>query len=207
MSEISYIDPAVQHVDPAVSCAKFEQEIGDFHVVEREYRGSGWFLLEASFPRVLVAMAAPQLSPPAIVCGVSLDYTNYDAEPPSVRLVNPFTGDPYLADELPTNLPRAVEGQAVELPGMPGALQFQQAQPLMQAYGPKEIPFLCIAGVREYHVHPAHSGDAWELHRAAGAGRLVRLLEVIHTYGVAPIKSYGVNLVPQVGFEIGEPAK
>jgi hypothetical protein len=204
---VSYITQAAQHVEPAVSRAKFEREIADFRAVGPEYRRNGWFLLEASFPRVLVAMAAPQLSPPAIVCGVLVDYTNYDAEPPSVRLVNPFTTEPYLADELPTNLPRALEGQAVELPGMPGALQFQQAQPLMQAYGPKEIPFLCIAGVREYHVHPAHSGDAWELHRAAGAGRLVRLLEVIHTYGIAPIKSYGVNLVPQIGFEISEPAK
>ena len=204
---VSYINPAIQHVDPAVSQAKFQQEIAELRSLEQDYRRKGWFLLEASFPKVLVAMAAPQLSPPAIVCGVAIDYTNYDAEAPSVRLVNPFTGEPYLADELPTNLPRAVEGQAVELPGMPGALQFQQAQSLMQAYGPKEIPFLCIAGVREYHLHPAHSGDSWELHRAAGAGRLVRLLEVIHTYGVAPIKSYGVNLVPQIGFEIAEPAK
>jgi len=204
---VSYISQAVQHVEPAVSRAKFEKEIADFRALGQAYRRNGWFLLEASFPQALVAMAAPQLSPPALVCGVLVDYTNYDAEPPSVRLVNPFTAEPYLADELPTNLPRALEGQAVELPGMPGALQFQQAQSLMQAYGPKEIPFLCIAGVREYHLHPAHSGDTWELHRAAGAGRLVRLLEVIHTYGIAPIKSYGVNLVPQIGFEIPEPAK
>ena len=73
-----------------------------------------------------------------------------------------------------------------------------QQQPLMQAYGPDELPFLCIAGVREYHEHPAHSGDRWELHRPDGAGRLVRILEVIHTYGIRPLNGYGVNIVPQI---------
>lgn len=204
---VSYIGKAVQHVDPAVSCAKFEQEVADFRSLEDNYRQSGWFLLEAGFPRIVVLMAARQCDPPAVVFGVALDYTNYDAEPPSVHLVNPFTFEPYVAEQLPTALPRAVEAQSVELPGMPGALQVQGAQPLMQAYGPKEIPFLCIAGVREYHQHPAHSGDAWELHRSAGAGRLVRLLEIIHTYGVAPIKGYGVNLVPQVSLDLGDPPK
>jgi hypothetical protein len=204
---VSYLSPAVQHVDPAVSCAKFEQEVADFRSLADEYRRTGWFLLEAEFPRVLVAMAAPQCTPPAIVLGVEIDYTNYDAEPPSVRLVDPFSGDPYLAESLPTPLPRAAVAQSVQLPGMPGALQVQGAQPLMQAYGPKEIPFLCIAGVREYHQHPAHSGDPWEMHRSSGAGRLVRLLEVIHTYGVAPVKGYGVNLVPQVSLDFGEPAE
>jgi hypothetical protein len=68
----------------------------------------------------------------------------------------------------------------------------------MQAAKPEDIPFLCIAGVREYHEHPAHSGDAWELHRQAGAGRLVRLLEVIDTYGVRPISAYNIELVPRV---------
>lgn len=202
---LDYQEPAVQHVEPAVSRAKFEQEVADFRSLAADYRRTGWFLLEACFPQILVAMAACQVRPPAIVCGVLLDYTNYDAEPPSVRLVDPFSGEPYLAKDLPTNLPRAVSGQSLELPGMPGAVQIQGAQPLMQAYGPEEVPFLCIPGVLEYHRHPAHGGDAWELHRSAGAGRLVRLLEVIHTYGVAPLQGYAVSLEPKVAFEFGQP--
>jgi len=71
-------------------------------------------------------------------------------------------------------------------------------QPLMQWYGPDDTPFLCVAGVREYHDHPGHSGDAWELHRKSGAGRLVRLLDAITRYGVQPISDYQVTLVPQV---------
>lgn len=197
---------ATQHVDPAVSLAKFDQEIAEYDELARNYEQRGWFLVDAAFPEVFVVMAAPNLQPPAIVCGVLLDYTNYDAEPPSVRLVNPFTRQAYARKELPTALNRAVPAQTIPIPGMPGGnLQMQAAQPLMQATEPEEIPFLCIAGVREYHDHPGHSGDSWELHRAAGAGRLVRLLEVIDTYGLQPIRGYGVQLVPQVGFDFGEP--
>lgn len=195
-----------QFTEPAVSRAKFEHEVREFRELEAEYRARGWFLVEAEFPTALAVLAAPQLQPSPLVLGVRFDYTNYDAQPPSVRLVNPFSGTPYSFEELPTQLLRLnPETQAVQLPGMPEGMQVQMQapQPLMQ---PDEPPFLCIAGVREYHAHPGHSGDAWELHRADGAGRLVRLLEVIHRYGVEPIQAYGVNLVPQVGgLQFGQP--
>jgi hypothetical protein len=199
-----------QFVDPPVSRAKFDREVADYRVHERDYRRRGWILLEASFPKVLVAMAAPQLTPPAIVTGVLINYTNYDAEPPSVRLVDPFTEEPFAPDSLPTVLKRGVPvhaGNGLIPPGvpLPPGAQMMVEQPLMQSYD-DSIPFLCLAGVREYHAHPAHSGDSWELHRSAGAGRLVRLLEIIDTYGVKPITEYGVQLVPQIaGFRQGQP--
>lgn len=199
-----------QSVDPAVSRTKFDSEIADFRALAPQYGSRGWFLAEADFPRAFVVLAAPQLSPPPLVTGVSFDYTDYDLRPPSVRLVNAFTREPWQAGELPITLPRRVEGQAVLMPGIqlpPGVAmpRIMQQQPLMQAY-PDELPFLCIAGVREYHDHPAHSGDAWELHRPAGAGRLIRILEVIDTYGLRPLTGYNVNLTPQiVGFAQGDP--
>lgn len=192
-----------QFVDPAVSKAKFDREIDEYRSLETDYRRRGWILVSARFPEVLVLLAAPQLKPPAVVMGVALDYSNYDARPPSVRFVDAFTGEPYTAAAMPTNLPRAVEMPAVLPPGLqlpPGAdARMVNHQPLLQAYGPDDpAPFLCIAGVREYHDHPGHSGDAWELHRASGAGRLVRILEVITAYGVAPLTEYRVTLVPQI---------
>jgi hypothetical protein len=191
------------YVDAAVSQAKFAREVSDYRALERDYRARGWLLLEARFPRILVALATPQLRPPALVTGVELDYTNYDAEPPSLRLVDPLSGEPYTAKNLPVNLLRNVgEPQQLAILG-PAAAAFRvnQLQPLMVAHGPDEVPFLCVAGVREYHQHPAHSGDSWELHRTTGAGRLVRLLDLIHKYGVEPIARYAVQ--PQVtGFEI-----
>ncbi len=199
-----------QSVDVDVSRRKFEREIGDYRSLEKNYRERGWFIIRAEFPRVFVLLSAPQLNPPAIVTGVILDYTNYDAEPPSVRLVNPFTEEPYLAKDLPTTLNRDVgAGQGVVMPvGLPAGIKFNQVQPYMQALSPDEIPFLCVAGVREYHAHPAHTGDAWELHRAAGAGRLIRILEIISRYGVEPIRSYAVQvqLVPRIsGFQAEAP--
>ena len=200
-----------QLADPLVSRAKFEREIEQFRELAGDYAQRGWLLVEADFPCVFVVMAAPQLKPPPIVTGVLLDYTDYDLRPPSVRLADAFSREPFKASELPTNLLRQVE---VEVDAMPiglalppgvAAQRMVQQQPLMQAYGPESVPFLCIAGVREYHEHPAHSGDRWELHRRDGAGRLVRILEVIDTYGIRPLNGYGVNLVPQVsGFTQGE---
>jgi hypothetical protein len=202
------VSVAAQFVEPAVSRTKFDAELAEYEELRAEYETRGWLLVEARFPTIFVVMASPKLTPPAIVCGVLLDYTNYDALPPSVRLVNPFTRVAYKQHQLPTTLNRSMPGQAVQLPGMPeGAnLQMQVAQPLMQAHDPEDIPFLCIAGVREYHEHPGHLGDLWELHRAAGAGRLVRLLEVIYRYGIEPIQDYAIQLVPQLGgFQAGQP--
>jgi Predicted metal binding domain len=193
-------------VDPTVSRAKFDREIRAFRRLAADYRKRGWFLADASFPRVLVVLAAPQLKPPAVVAGVLLDYTDYDLRPPSVRLVDPFTAEPYLAKDLPVQLFRqvAAEGVRVEIVGLPGGAQppnLLARQPLMQSYGPEEIPFLCLAGVREYHDHPGHSGDVWELHRASGAGRLVRLLDIIDRYGIRPLSGFNVALEPKiVGF-------
>ena len=75
----------------------------------------------------------------------------------------------------------------------------------MQAHSPEDLPFLCIAGVKEYHDHPGHSGDLWELHRSAGEGRLVRLLEVVSKYGLDTVTGFNVNLVPLVAFSVSEP--
>lgn len=190
-------------VDPAVSRAKFYREIRAFRRLATEYRKRGWFLADASFPRVLVVMAAPQLKPPAVVVGVLLDYTDYDLRPPSVRLVDPFTAEPYRAKDLPVQLFRQAPNDSVrlEIVGAPGGGPVPKLitrQPLMQSYGADEIPFLCLAGVREYHDHPGHSGDAWELHRAAGAGRLVRLLDIVDRYGVRPLSGYNLELEPKI---------
>jgi len=192
-----------QATDPIVSRRKFDRELHEFKALAADYRGRGWFLIESDFPKVFLIASAPQLKPPAIVTGVVFDYTDYDFKPPSVRLVDPFTREPYLMKNSPVSLIRQTEIEAplplgIQLP--PGAqiAKMIQRQSLMQAYGPDDIPFLCLAGVREYHDHPGHSGDAWELHRTSGAGRLVRIIEVIDTYGVRPLTGYNVTLVPQV---------
>jgi hypothetical protein len=198
---------SVQATDPAVSLRKFEREIAEFRAMADEYRRRGWFLVEADYPRALVVFASPKLAPAALVVGALFDYTGYDAVPPSVKLVNPFSAEPYKSKELPTALNKRLPAQEVAIPGLPfeNKMRLERMQAYMQSYGPEEIPFLCLAGVREYHEHPAHSGDVWELHRYSGAGRLVRILEIIARYGVEPIVGYGVQFVPQISFNFGQP--
>ena len=200
------VNATEQYVDPAVSRAKFESEITDYRSLEADYRARGWFLVRADWPTAVVVLASSKTSPPAIVTAVQFDYTNYDAEPPSVRLVDPFSGRLLLNKELPIRLPRMIPGpeMSTPVPGLP-KLQLNTAQDLMQAHSPEDLPFLCIAGVKEYHDHPGHSGDSWELHRSAGEGRLVRLLEVISKYGIETVTGFQVNLAPQVTFAVSEP--
>ena len=195
-----------QYVDPSVSGAKFDREIADYVAFEADYRTRGWFLVKAAWPVVVVVMASDKTIPPAIVAAVQFDYTNYDAEPPSVRFINPFSGRFLAFKELPTRLPRGIPGQEMPMP-IPGGpkIQVMMAQELMQAHSEEDLPFLCIPGVKEYHDHLGHSGDPWEIHRSTGEGRLVRLLEVISKYGLEPVKGFHVNLAPQVTLAVSEP--
>ena len=195
-----------QYVDPAVSQGKFEREIADYRSLEADYRARGWFLVKADWPMAVVVLASNKTTPPAIVTAVQFDYTNYDAEPPSVRMIDPFTGRVFLNKELPIRLPRRVPGPELPIPG-PGdvKVQLNAAQDLMQAHSPEELPFLCIPGVKEYHDHPGHTGDPWEIHRSASEGRLVRLLDVIAKYGLDPVQGFQVQLAPQVTFAVSEP--
>ena len=214
-----------QFVDPAVSRRKFDREIAEFRSQAAEYGCRGWFLADAEFPHALVVLAAAKTKPISILCGVRFDYSNYDAAPPSVRLVHPLTREPYKWSQVPTQLPRMLPppkaGQAAAQPLPPGVAQalppeLAQAlaqggaqvvkpQPLMQAHGDDDIPFLCIAGVREYHEHPAHTGDPWESHRTSGAGRLIRLVQVISKYGLETINGFEVQFAPQIRFRVGVP--
>ena len=193
-----------QYVDPTVSRAKFDREITDYRSLEADYRSRGWFLIRADWPVVVVVLVSNKTRPPAIVAAVQFDYTNYDAEPPSVRFIDPFSGRFLQSKEIPTRLPRTIAGPEMTLPDGTKVRRAEH-QPLMQAHSDEELPFLCVPGVKEYHDHPGHSGDPWGIHRPAGEGRLVRLLQVISKYGLEPVKDFHVNLVPQVTFAVSEP--
>ena len=198
-----------QFADPAVSRRKFDREIAEFRSQSDKYGRRGWFLAEAEFPHALVILATAKTEPISILCGVWFDYSNYDAAPPSVRLVHPLTRELYKWSKLPTQLLRMVappDAVAAAQPMLPGVAPAQLVvAPYMQALGDDDIPFLCMAGVREYHENPAHSGDHWESHRPSGAGRLVRLLAVISKYGLETINGFEVQMNPIIRFSLGVP--
>jgi hypothetical protein len=198
-------------VHPQVAAPKFDREMAQFRAQTSRMREHGVLLLDVTPPAVLVAFAAPQLQPAGIVVAVMFDFTDFDLQPPSVTFVHAFTGERLRLDQMHTQMVRGIE-QPLQLPeGMqspPDGNPFQPTvvvpQPLIQAHD-GGWPFLCLPGVREYHAHPGHTGDPWELHRTTGAGSLVRLIDTIRKYAVEPIQEWGVQLIPRVGFNQGPP--
>lgn len=193
-------------VDPAVSRAKFERELAEYRKLEDDHMRRGWWMLRAAYPEVFVVFANSALKPPSVIFGALLDFTNYDLWAPSVKLVDPFTREPYKAKELPTVLKRRtvqqVPPEIIALVQQQGAEppQIVQDDPLMQWYSPDGVPFFCLPGVREYHEHPAHSGDSWLLHRDRGEGKLYFILEKLYKYGVQPITTYNIQMMPVIRF-------
>ena len=174
-------------------------------------REHGVLLLDVTAPNVLVAFATPQLRPAGIVVTALFDYTDYDLQPPSVIFVDTFTGERVKLEQMHTQMVRGIPQPfpiaAPEQPaadGNPIQPTMLVAQPLIQEHE-GGWPFLCLPGVREYHDHPGHSGDPWELHRTTGAGSLVRLVETIRKYAIEPIPDWAVQLVSRVGFQQGPP--
>ena len=192
-----------QLLNPEIVRAKFDREVEQCRNAEAALRKRGCWIISATFPTVIVTFVAPQLRPPTLLFTASLDFTNYDIWPPSVRLINVFTGEPLFARELPPALTFsrrvAVEAplEMPMLPGIPiqaGPIQFFSEQPLLVSHGPDEPPFFCFPGVREYHDHPAHSGDSWLLHRGAQEGTLFFIIDNLCRYGSEPIKGFQIGM-------------
>lgn len=210
-----------QVTHPKVNRAKYAAELEAFQRDDARYRTLGVFLLTSTYPVVTVAFATPQIRPAGLLFAMRVDYTDFDLKPPSVRFVDPFDGHELKASEMPTKMRRTVEqvlsvshppaGQGTDHPQVAVAVQppppmvVQTYPELLQDYGPDTIPFLCLAGTREYHDHPGHSGDPWELHRTTGAGSLARLINIVRTYAVEPVGGWSVELVPKVTFAFGQP--
>lgn len=197
------------YADPIVVRRKVERELKEF--VERidHFRSRGIWVLEYSFPELLVAFVAAKVKPyPVAPYGVLLDLSNYDVEPPSIRFVNPFTRAPLKGGEIPTRLVRLRTIADTQTPEGAAAVQ-EQANPaqgvqvhpdaLLQWWSEADDrPFVCLQGVREYHENPGHTGDPWWSHRAVGAGRIVRLLELISRYGTESMVALQINVQVQI---------
>jgi len=161
----------------------FTQKSGHYQHTKR-----GIFLVEATFPKVFVAFATPHLSPPCLAFAVELDFTNYDVWPPSVRFLQPFSREPYRPGTLPPFV--RIKPTASLNP----ADKFELAVMFQNNEGEA---FMCMPGVREYHLHPAHNGDSWLLHRGNGEGTLFHILDKLHEFGIVPLT---INFAIQVQF-------
>jgi len=168
----------IQYVDIEVTRKKFKKELEEFNELELEYRKRGVFLIENSEFKLRFLFSIPSLKPSPIAFSVELDYTNWDSEPPSLILTNPFTGKPLKSNEV--------------------GIQFWQwnndtgqPQPILVGH---DIPFLCIPGVREYHNHQHHSGDSWFLYRTEGEGKLCDIIEKLIKHSISLAAGYLINV-------------
>lgn len=173
----------MQAIDPEISKLKFDTELQAFLNVRDMHRQRGIILLEKEFPNAYFAFGVPSLNPFPIVFAVKINFENYDLEPLSVQFVHPFTFQPLKLQNIATHFNRNI--------GQDGTITLQallQEEPL-----PESLPFLCIPGIREYHQHPAHTGDSWLLHRKlAGEGTLGFVIEKLFEYGISSIISYQI---------------
>ena len=181
----------LQYVEPEVSLIKFKEEIGDFHNISNDWREKGVFLIHEDYPIVEFMFTTPKLRPSTIAFCVQIDFTNYDVEPPSLKFICPFTKRILKIQEIPTKFPQFKKPDKID-PTIPIQNQIQP-QFLLQSHQ-NEPPFFCIAGIKEYHDHPAHTGDSWLLHRKKGEGSLGFILDQLYNYSTAIIVSYQLNL-------------
>lgn len=178
-------------VDPAVSRQKFAREV-EAAKAYGPFQRQGVWIMRAEYPIVFVVLVTNQLVPilPGVLCGVHLDFSDYDVRPPSLRLVDPFDEKPLSTDACW----RFTKVTEVVNPATGGIVQ--EEQHLLQAFDLAK-PFICLPGVREYHECSAHSGDSWFLHRKPNM--LVYLLSILHQYGPNAVGfQYALEIKPQL---------
>lgn len=180
--------------DRRVVQRKYDEEMRNFRQMESVYRERGIWLISTVFPRVIIAFATPKSPNVFVPFAAEIDFTDYDAEPLSVVLVHPVTLKRLKMSEVLPQFSMGMAGRMIRLRTLNnGQVVTDQ---ILQAFDDSR-PFLCIAGVREYHDNPAHTGDSWWLHRRAGEGTLSHIVNLIWAYGVKNIIAPQMNLQVQ----------
>lgn len=187
-----------QQADPAVSRSKFDRELSALKQIEEYNRERGVILIDANFPVIKLAFYAYRIRPLILAFTVKLDFTNYDIEPPSLCFIDLITNKELTHPELNIQLMRF---QALQQEN--GNQTFQPLQDLIQSHRPKNLPFVCLPGIREYHKHPVHSNDSWLTRRGKGEGTLGFIIDQLHKYGTEPLN----GLLPSIAnIQVTNPA-
>jgi hypothetical protein len=168
--------------DPSVSRRKFEREVATAKA-HKPFHEQGVWILRAEYPVVFAVLITGNPLPVlrGVICGVHIDFTDYDARPPSVRFVDPFSEAPLHFDKCPWKF---IQTKMLSEPTNQTDMQRVEVTPLLQAFDMNK-PFLCLPGVKEYHDSSAHSGDSWFLHRKKNM--LVHILSILQQFGPAAI--------------------
>lgn len=180
---------SVQYVDPEVTKIKFNQEIREFKRLENEYRKKGVICFKITPLSINLLFAIPSIMPQPIAFAVKIDYTNWDVEPPSIRFIDPFTEHILQREEIKINFYQVKDKNAIRI--LPNG-HLAELDLLQGANG--IVPFFCIQGVREYHNHPAHSGNSWMLYRKKEEGKLCVLIDQLYSHSIAQTGGYTIQV-------------
>jgi hypothetical protein len=180
-----------QYVDPTVTRVKYEKELESFFAQYYEWQKKGVFLISDEFPVCEFLFLCPQLFPISAVYAVRIDFTNYDIEPPSVKFINPFTGNLIKREQIPVQFKQKA---TLEYIAQRNPVDPSEGMDICISIG-GDHPFICHPGFKEYHDHPYHTGNPWILHRSRGEGRLYRILQILYSHSTALVESIGVRRV------------
>jgi hypothetical protein len=117
---------------------------------------------------------------PQYLFSIRIDYSNFDTVPPSVRIIDPFTGEITLHTG---HAPFITPGQQELTSLIDRKFEIQNQNILLKDHEDKW--FFCLRGLKEYHEHPQHSGDSWFLHRTAGKGNILEILDHLQLYSIS----------------------
>lgn len=171
----------LQQADPMVSRSKFDRELSIFMQVKDYNMQRGVVLIDAEFPFIKLSFYAYRIKPLILAFAIRLDFTNYDLEPPSLRFIDFLTDYDLTYPELYIKL---IRFQMVQVGDNTVCKPLQD---LIQSHKPKNIPFVCLPGIKEYHSHPAHSNDSWLSRKGKGEGTLGFIIDQLHKYGTEPL--------------------
>lgn len=211
-------DLSNQFVDKKVTRKKFERQVSDFNLQKDQFRKKGILPLLIDFPVFEFAFLAQdsflilqesgmlgfpssninpvnpkfQVNPalaikipyPSFLFAIRVDYSNYDVVPPSLRFINPST-----SDEM-----RQVAASITIRPDQQNlnSLVDDRFKILNQNILLQDIEerlFVCLRGLREYHMHPQHDGDAWGLYRNSRLGCINEILDRLYLYSIHNMSS------------------
>ena len=127
-------------MDRAVSLKKFDKAVQSLQGDAKLYvAGRGWEVGTAAYPMLAVVFTHPRSGRKV---EFRFRFDNWDELPPSLDLHDPENGQPLSWEEWPK-----------------GGWSVLNPHPCTGK------PFLCLPGIREYHTHRSHLGDAWERYR------------------------------------------
>lgn len=176
----------MQTIDISVSQAKFKAELEKYYSAESTHSNRGILLLHAEFPNIILAFTARKLCPVPIVFAVRINFDNYDLHPLSVRFIDPFTRENLINSPVP----------------LLRKIIYPDKEPELHLLAQKDLtglPFICLPGIREYHVHPAHTGNFWLLYRnKSGEGSLGFIIDKLYEYGISGISNYQIQAQLQI---------